>query len=56
MKLNAPKNVTFCICLIAGLLGIIFNFVKVAFLAKIAFPLLACAFVVLAAANYFKGL
>ncbi len=56
MKLNAPKNVTFIICLVAGLIGIIGHFIKVPFCQAVSFPLLACAFVVLAAGNYFKNL
>ena len=56
MKLNAPKKVTFICCLIAALLSIVFYFVKVPILNTIAFPLLACAFIVLAASNYFSGL
>ena len=54
MKLNAPKNVTYLICLVAGLIGIVANFVPA--IKAVSFPLLAIAFVVLAAANYFKGL
>jgi hypothetical protein len=56
MKLNAPKNVTYIICLVLGLIGIIGHFAKIPFVSTYAFPILAIAFVVLAAANYFKGL
>ena len=56
MKLNAPKNVTWWIAVIAGVLGILGTFMSLPVVSGIAFWLAAAAFVLLALATYLKNL
>jgi hypothetical protein len=56
MKLSKPKNITWWIAVIAGVLGIIANFVKIPFVSTYSFWFVAFGFVLLALATYFKGL
>jgi membrane protein YdbS with pleckstrin-like domain len=56
MKLSRPKNVTWWIAVIVGVVGIIANFVKIPFVSDNKFWFVAFAFVLLALATYFKDL
>lgn len=56
MKLNRPKNVTWIIAVVLGVLGIIGNFVALPVVSAYAFWFVAVAFVLLALATYFKDL
>lgn len=56
MKLNAPKNTTWWIAVIAGVLGILGNLVTIPFVSQYAFWLVAVGFVLLALATYLKDL
>ncbi len=56
MKLSKPKNITWWIAVIVGVVGIIANLITIPVLSGIAFWLVAVAFVLLALATYFKGL
>lgn len=56
MKLNAPKNTTWWIAVIAGVLGILSTFIAIPVISGIAFWVVAGAFILLALATYFKDL
>lgn len=56
MKLSAPKNVTFYVALVLGLLGILGGLVPLGFLTSFSFWLLVLGFVVLVAANLMPDL
>ena len=56
MKLNAPKNVTWWVAVIAGVLGILGTFISIPVVSEYTFLLVAAAFVLLALATYFKDL
>ena len=56
MKLSAPKNITWWIAVILGVLGILGTFISITFVSANAFWFVAVAFVVLALATYFKDL
>ncbi len=58
MKTNAPKFITWVICLIVGVLGILghLNIIKVAFLMVNGFWMLVVAFGLLILATILKGL
>ncbi len=56
MKLNAPKQVTWIIAVVAGALGFIGTFVTIPVVSGLAFWLVFGAFVLLALATYLKGL
>jgi heme/copper-type cytochrome/quinol oxidase subunit 1 len=56
MKLNQPKNATWIIAVIAGVLGIIANFVSIPGISQYSFWLVVIGFVLLALATYFKDL
>ena len=56
MKLNAPKQVTWIIAVVARALGFIGTFVTIPVVSGLAFWLVFGAFVLLALATYLKGL
>jgi hypothetical protein len=56
MKLSKPKNITWWIAVIVGVLGILANFVSIPVLSGLSWWLVAAAFVLLALATYFKNL
>lgn len=60
MKLNAPKNITWWIALIVGVVGIVLHLVSLPVLAVVPFGLgfwlVAIAFVLLLLATYLPGL
>jgi hypothetical protein len=56
MTLNAPKQITWLIAVIIGVVGIVAYFVTIPGLTANAFWLVAVGFVVLALATYMKGL
>ncbi len=56
MKLSAPKNITWWIAVVIGVLGILGQFVSIPFVSDSAFWFEAVAFVLLALATYLKDL
>ncbi len=56
MKLSAPKNVTFYVALVLGVLGILGGLIPLGFLTAYSFWLLALGFVVLVVANLLPDL
>ena len=56
MKLSAPKQVTWWIALIVGVVGIIASLVTIPGLSGIAFWLVVVAFVLLLLASFVPGL
>lgn len=56
MKLSRPKNITWIIAVIAGVLGIIGSFVSIPIISEYSFWLVVIGFVLLALATYFKDL
>jgi hypothetical protein len=56
MKLSAPKNVTWWIAVVLGVLGILGNFVSIPFVSDYSFWLVVVGFVLLALATYLKDL
>ena len=56
MKLSAPKQVTWIVAVVAGVLGFIGTYVAIPVVSGIAFWLIFGAFVLLVLATYLKGL
>jgi hypothetical protein len=56
MKLSAPKQVTWWIALIVGVVGIIASLVTIPVLTGLAFWLVVVAFVLLLLASFVPGL
>ena len=56
MKLSRPKNSTWIIAVIIGVLGIIGSFVSIPLISEYSFWLVVIGFVLLALATYFKDL
>jgi len=56
MKLSAPKNVTWIVAVVLGVLGFVGNFVALPVIGGFTFWLLFLGFAILAVATYFKGL
>jgi hypothetical protein len=56
MKLSAPKNVTWWVAVVLGVLGILGTFVTLPVVSANAFWFVAVAFVILALATYLKDL
>lgn len=56
MRLNAPKNVTWIIALVLGLLAILSNFTSLPFITENNFWILAIGWVLLILATYLKNL
>lgn len=55
MKLSKPKNITFLIALILGVLAIIGNFVAIPVISAYAFFILAVGFILLVLGVLVKG-
>lgn len=55
MKLNKPKNVTFIVALVLGVLGILAQLVTIPVLSSFAFWLVVAGFVVLVLSILLKG-
>ncbi len=56
MKLSAPKQNTWIIAVIVGVVGILANVIPIVALAGYSFWLVAAGFVVLGLATFVKGL
>ena len=56
MKLSAPKNTTWYVAVILGVLGILGTFISIPVVSDYTFLLVAVGFVLLALGTYFKGL
>jgi hypothetical protein len=56
MKLSAPKQITWLVALILGIIGLIAQLVTLGFLTTIAFWLVLIALVVMLVATYLPGL
>jgi hypothetical protein len=56
MKLSSPKNITWWIAVVIGVLGILGQLVSIPFVSTYAFWFEAIAFVLLALATFLKGL
>jgi hypothetical protein len=56
MKLSAPKNVTWWVAVVVGVLGILGSLVAIPFVSANAFWFVAVGFVLLALATLLKGL
>jgi hypothetical protein len=56
MKLNAPKQITWWIAVILGVVGIVAYLAAIPVLSAIAFWIVAVALVLLALATYLPGL
>ena len=56
MKLSAPKNLTWWIAVILGVLGFLGNFVTLPVISGLSFWLLFLGFAILAVATFVDGL
>ena len=56
MKLSAPKTVTWWIAVVAGVLGLLGNFVSIPVVGGFSFWLLAIGFILLALGTFLKDL
>ena len=56
MKLNAPKNVTWWIAVVVGVLGVLGSFVSLPLVSAYDFLFVVIGFVLLALATLLKGL
>lgn len=56
MKLSAPKQATFTLAVILGILGILAELVPIAAISPYAFWLVVIAFVLLALGSLYRGL
>jgi len=56
MRFNAPKNTTWWIAVILGVLGILGAIISIPVISEYAFWFVAAAFILLALATYFKNL
>jgi len=56
MKPSAPKNITWIIGLVCGILGILGHFAQVQFISEYSFTLILVGFVALALGTSFKGI
>jgi hypothetical protein len=56
MKLNAPKNVTWLVAVIFGVLGILGSLVQLPLVSDYSFLFVVIGFVLLALGTYLKGL
>ncbi len=56
MKLSAPKNVTWWIAVVVGVLGILGSFVSIPFVSDNYFLFVVVGFVLLALGTLLKGL
>lgn len=56
MKLNAPKNITWWIAVVVGVLGILGNFITLPVVSGLAFWFVVVGFALLALGTFMKGL
>jgi general stress protein CsbA len=56
MNLSAPKNVTFYVAVVLGLLGLLGAIIPLGFVTSLSFWLVLVGFVVLAAGNLMSNL
>jgi len=56
MKTNAPKQITWWIALVVGIVGVIGNLVTIPVVSSISFWLVVGAWVLLVLATFVKGL
>jgi hypothetical protein len=56
MKLNAPKNITWWIAVVVGVLGILGSFVELPLVSTYSFLFVVIGFVLLALGTFLKGL
>lgn len=56
MKLSAPKNITWWIAVVLGVLGLLGNFVALPIISGLSFWLVLAGFVILAVATFVEGL
>ena len=56
MKLSAPKQTTFTLAVVLGILGILAELVPIAAIAPYAFWLVVIGFVLLALGSLYRGL
>lgn len=56
MQLSAPKQVTFWVAVVVGLVGLVSSFVAIPVLSGFAFWIVVLGFVILIAANLMEGL
>jgi len=56
MRLSAPKNVTWWIAVVLGILGILSTFTKIPLVSDYSFLFVVVGFVLLALATLLKGL
>jgi len=56
MRFNAPKNTTWWIAVILGVLGILATIISIPVISEYAFWFVAAGFILLALATYFKNL
>lgn len=56
MKLSKPKNATWWVAVVVGVLGILANFVAIPVLSGYAFWLVVIGFVLLVLGTYFDGI
>ena len=56
MQMNAPKNITWTIAVVLGLLGLISHFVAIPQVSPYQFWLVSAGFVILALGSLLKGL
>ena len=56
MKLSAPKQMTFWVAVIIGLVGLVASFVPIPVISPFAFWVVVVGFVILALANLLEGL
>jgi hypothetical protein len=56
MKLSAPKQVTFWVAVVIGLIGLIAYIVPIPMVSPFAFWVVVLGFVILALANLLEGL
>lgn len=56
MKLSAPKNITWIIAVVLAALALLGKLVALSFITTYGFWILLIAFVLLAIANFIKGL
>jgi hypothetical protein len=56
MKLSAPKNVTWWVAVVVGVLGILGSFIAIPLVSNYSFWFVAFGFVLLALATFLKNL
>jgi general stress protein CsbA len=56
MKLSAPKQITFWVAIVVGVIGLIASLVTIHYLSDFALWIVVLGFVILAAGNLLEGL